>query len=156
MLAGTAFAVSAQATLSSLDGAKINIEGQKGKVVILALGASWLPLSGKQAEFTTALAKKYAGRNVVVYFVATDSISPKSKNYAANADIQRFATTSKLTVPVLRDSDGALTLKRYSIDQLPSFVILDKNGNQSGDPFGGIDPKYDITVPISKAVDRLL
>jgi peroxiredoxin len=156
VLAGTAFGVSAQMTLTSLDGAKINIEGQKGKVVILAVGASWLPLSGKQAEFTTALAKKYAGKSVVVYFVATDSTSPKSKNYATNADIQKFATTSKLTVPVLRDSDGALTLKKYAIDQLPSFVILDKDGRQSGEVFGGISPKYDITVDISKAVDGLL
>jgi hypothetical protein len=57
---------------------------------------------------------------------------------------------------MLRDPDGAVTLKKYSIDQIPSFVILDKNGDQAGEPFGGIDPKYDITVPISKAIDRLL
>lgn len=156
MLAGSVFAVSAQTTLTSLDGGKINIESQKGKVVILAVGASWLPLSAKQAEFTSALAKKYAGKNVVVYFIATDSASQKSKNYATNADIQKFATTSKLTVPILRDSDGALILKKYSIDQLPSFVILDKDGRQSGDVLGGISPKYDITVDISKAVDGLL
>jgi hypothetical protein len=35
-------------------------------------------------------------------------------------------------------------------------VILDKQGNVSGTAFGGIDPKFDITIPISKAVDKLL
>ena len=147
---------SAQTSLPVLSGGQIDMQAQRGKVVILALGASWLPLSNKQAEYTNMLAKRYTGKDVVVYFVATDSNNPKSKNYATNADIEKFVAGSKLSVPVLRDSDGTLTLKRYNVDQLPSFVILDKQGNVSGSAFGGIDPKYDVTVPISKAVDRLL
>jgi hypothetical protein len=42
------------------------------------------------------------------------------------------------------------------LEQVPSFVILDKNGVAIGEPFGGIDPKYDITVPISRAIDKIL
>ena len=48
----------------------MDIQAQRGKVVILAVGSGWLPLSGKQAEYTNMLAKRYAGKNVVVYFVA--------------------------------------------------------------------------------------
>ena len=155
-IAAFSFAASAQTALTSLDNSTIDLQGQKGKVVILAIGASWLPLSGKQAEYTNTLAQKYAGRNVVVYFIATDSTSSKSKNFASNENVLKFGNANKVTVPILRDSDGALTFKKFSIDQIPSFVILDKQGNQSGNVFGGIDPKYDITVPISKAVDRLL
>ena len=149
-------AASAQTVLSGLNGERVDIQGQDGKVVILAVGASWLPLSAKQIEYTNRLAKMYAGRNVAVYFVATDSENTKSKNFATNEDIKRFAAANKLAVPVLRDSDGAALLKKFNIDQLPSFVVLDKSGNMSGDPFGGIDPKYDISIPISKAVDKLL
>jgi len=145
-----------QTSLSSLSGGQIDVQGQRGKVVILAMGASWLPLSKNQAEYTNVLAKRYSGKDVVVYFVATDSTNAKSKNYATNADIEKFVAASKLAVPVLRDSDGALTVKKFNVDQLPSFIILDKQGNVSGSSFGGIDPKFDITVPISKAVDRLL
>ena len=29
-------------------------------------------------------------------------------------------------------------------------------GKQAGEAFGGIDPKFDITVPISKVIDRSL
>ena len=146
----------AQTSLIGLDGSHVDVQGLRGKVVILAVGASWLPLSGKQAEFTNLLAKKYAGRDVAVYFVSTDSTVPKSKNFASNEDIKKFATANKLTATILRDSDGAVILKKFNIDQIPSFVILDKNGNMIGQAFGGIDPNFDITVPISRAVDKIL
>lgn len=150
------FTAFAQTGLTALDGSSVDVQRQEGKVVILALGATWLPLSAKQAEYTNRLAKKYAGKDVVIYFVATDSSAAKSKNFASNDEIKKFATANKLSVPVLRDSDGGLTLKKFNVDQLPSFVILDKNGNQAGDAFGGIDPKFDISVPISQRVDALL
>ncbi len=157
MLAVT-FAASAQTNLVSLDGSHINVEGQTGKVVILAVGASWLPLSNKQAEFTNTLAKKYAGKNVVVYFVATDSSNAKSKNYASSESLRKFAFDNKLSVPVLHDPDGTATLKKFKVDQFPSFIIIDKSGNLASQQFGGIttDSKYDVTIPIAKVIDRLL
>lgn len=156
LMIASAFVVTAQTSLASLNGSRVDVQAQRGKVVILAMGASWLPLSNKQAEYTNMLAKRYTGKDVVVYFVATDSANQKSKNFATNADIEKFVASSRLSVPVLRDSDGSVTLKKFNVDQLPSFIILDKQGNVSGSAFGGIDPKFDITVPISKAVDRLL
>ena len=103
-------AASAQTILTSIDGTRVDVEKQSGKVVVLAVGAAWLPLSAKQAEFTNALAKKYAGKNVVVYFVATDSSNPKSKNYASTDTLRKFGFANKLTVPILHDGDGAATL----------------------------------------------
>ena len=149
-------AAAAQTVLTTLDGTRVDLENQRGKVVVLAVGAAWLPLSAKQADYANALAKKYAGKNVVFYFVATDSANPKSKNFKSNDDIRKFASANKLNIPVLVDSDGALTMKKYDVDQMPSFVILNQNGKQVGESFGGIDPKYDITIPISKAIDKIL
>ena len=153
---GSFAASSAQTSLPSLSGGSVDVQAQKGRVVILAVGASWLPLSGKQAEFTNALAKKYAGKNVSIYFIATDSTNPRSKNYAADEQVRQWASANRLTVAVLRDSDGVTVTRKFAVDQLPAFIVLDKNGGQSGDAFGGIDPKYDITVPIGKKVDSLL
>lgn len=147
---------SAQVDLSAIDGTRINIQGQRGKVVVLAVGASWLPLSEKQSDYLNSLAKRYAGRDVSFYFIATDSVRPGSKNFASDEQIKTFAIKNKLTMPVLRDSDGAATLKRFKIEQVPSFVVLDKNGALVGEPFGGIDPKYDVTIPISKTIDKVL
>jgi thiol-disulfide isomerase/thioredoxin len=148
--------VSAQADLAALDGSTVNVKGQTGKVVILAIGASWLPLSVKQVSFANSLAKKYAGKDVVVYFVATDSMNPRSKNFASNEQVKQFGDVNKLNVRILRDSDGTAMTKNFGVEQFPSFVILDKRGQRFGEPFGGIDPKFDVTVPISKAVDSLL
>ncbi len=151
------FAAQAQSvTLTSLDGDKINVTGQNGKIVVLAVGATWLPLSKDQVIVTNKLAKKYAGRDVVIYFVATDSAVAKSKNFASDEEIRAFAAKNKLGVKILRDSDGLLTLKKFGVDQLPSFVILGKDGKSIGEPFGGIDPESDISLPISKAIDKLL
>lgn len=149
-------AAAAAQTLTSVDGSRVDISAQNGKVVVLAVGASWLPLSSKQADYANALQKKYQGKAVVFYFVATDSTNAKSKNYADNETLKKWAFTNKLTMPMLRDPDGGATLKKFDIDQIPSFVILDKAGDRSGEPFGGIDPKYDITVPMSRAIDKLL
>ena len=110
----TFVAVSASAqskTLLSLDGVKINIEGQKNKVTVLAIGASWLPLSKNQVETVNKLAKKYANKDVVFYFVATDSTNEKSKNYASDQELKSFVLKNKLAVSTLRDSDGMLTSK---------------------------------------------
>ncbi|HMS52811.1 MAG TPA: signal recognition particle receptor subunit alpha, partial [Chitinophagales bacterium] len=110
--------------LTKLDGTRVDVESQNGKIVVLAIGASWLPLSDKQAEFTNALAKRYAAKNVVFYFVVTDSTNPRSKNFASNETVAKFAADRKLTMTVLRDSDGVLTTKNFKIEQVPSFVIL--------------------------------
>lgn len=152
----SAIAVSGQTVLSTTDNRRFDLEDHRGKVVVVAVGAAWLPLSTKQAEFTNALAKKYSGRDVVFYFVVTDSTNARSRNFADNATIDRFTSDKKLTIPVLRDSDGTATMRRFKVDQIPSFVILDKEGRPAVEPFGGLDPKFDLTGPISRTIDRLL
>ena len=154
--AALALTASAQTAIPRIDGGTVDLGAQDGKVVVLAVGASWLPLSNKQAEYTNALAKKYAGRNVAFYYVVTDSTNAKSKNFATDDAVKKFVAANKIGIPVLRDSDGAVLLKAFRIDQVPSFIILDKTGAQSGESLGGIDPKFDITVPMSKRIDSLL
>ena len=123
MLAAT-FAASAQTALPALSGGQVDLEAQRGKVVILALGASWLPLSNKQAEYTNMLAKRYTGKDVVVYFVATDSATAKSKNFATNADIESLMIQKKFREAFLR-----VTFQRPVIQQQQS------KGQCHHDPF---------------------
>lgn len=150
-----AFSAFAQSkSLISLDGENINIEGQKGKVTVLAIGASWLPLSKNQVETVNKLARKYANKNVVFYFIATDSTNAKSKNYATDDELKRYVAKNKLTVSTLRDSDGILTIKSFKLDQLPAFVILGKDGVLATEPIGGIDPLTDISIPLSQIIDK--
>lgn len=144
---------------TSLDGNAIDVEAQKNKVVVMAIGASWLPLSNAQAAAINKLSKKYDGRDdVVIFFIATDSASSKSKNFASNDDISKFAKRNKLNITILRDDDGVQAVKKYKLDQLPAFIILDKNGNPDGNPIGGVDPlaEIDIADVLSKRIDKLL
>lgn len=151
------FSASAQdITFTSLGGEKIDLAQDKGKVVVLAIGASWLPLSKNQATAINKLSTKYKGRDVAFYFIATDSATQKSKNYASDDAIRKFAESNKLTISILRDSDGTATIKQYKVDQLPAFIILDKNGKLADGPFTGLDPNSDISIPLSAKIDKLL
>ena len=57
---------------TSLDGSKIDVEAQKDKVVVMAIGASWLPLSNDQAETINKLAKRYEGEDIVSREILAD------------------------------------------------------------------------------------
>src|SRR5215204_3776968 len=118
-------------SLHTIDGQTITSDSLRGEVVVLAFGASWLPLSKTQLQGVRKLADEYSSRGVVVYWVSTESEDPKSKNFASDDQLRSFAQKYGLKVTVLRDDDGAVS-KRFGVDQLPSIVILDKEGNISG------------------------
>lgn len=137
----------------AIDGETVNADHVRGQVVVLAFGASWLPLSRNQLEGVKKLADDYAGKGVVVYWVATDSESPKSKNFASDDQLRTLAHKYKVTV--LRDPDGGVS-KKLGVDQLPSVVIIDKQGNISGDPMGGLDPTANLTAQLSDRLKKVL
>lgn len=137
----------------AVDGEAVTSESLRGEVAVLAFGASWLPLSRNQLEGVKKLADDYSGRGVVVYWISTDSESPRSKNYASDEQLRTLAR--KYKVPVLRDPDGAIS-KKFGVDQLPSIVILDKQGNISGGPIGGLDPTANLATQLSARLDKVL
>ena len=143
----------AEFSLQAIDGPPVTADGLRGELVVLAFGASWLPLTRTQMEGLKKLADQYAGRGVAVYWVSTESESPKSKNYASVDQLRELARKYKMTV--LRDPDGAVS-KRLGVDQLPSIVILDKQGNVSGEPIGGMDPNSGLPSQLAARLDKLL
>src|SRR5436309_2183371 len=140
-------------SLRAIDGPPVPADGLRGELVVLAFDASWLPLTRSQMEGLKKLADQYAGRGVAVYWVSTESESPKSKNYASDDQLRELARKYKLTV--LRDPDGAVS-KRLGVDQLPSVVILDKQGNVSGEAIGGMDPNSGLPTQLAARLDKLL
>ncbi|HEX8457296.1 MAG TPA: TlpA disulfide reductase family protein [Pyrinomonadaceae bacterium] len=144
-------------SLRSVDGGNITSEQLRGDVVILAFGASWLPLSRTQVEGVQRLADEYRERDLRVYWVSTDSESQKSKNFASDEQIRSFARKNGLKIGVLRDPDGAL-FKRLGVDrnQLPALVIFDREGQISGSPIGGLDPEGNLVQRLSARINKLL
>ena len=143
-------------SLRSADGGQITSEMLRGDVVVLAFGATWLPsLTRRQVEGVQKLAEQYGERNVRVYWVSTESERPNSRNYASDDQLRDFARKNGLKVAVLRDPDGAL-LKKIGIDQMPAVVILDRQGNVSGAPLGGLDPNGNLADQLAPRLNRLL
>lgn len=146
---------SVEFALRSVDGTTVSSESLRGEVVVLAFGASWLPLSRTQLQGIRKLADKFSERGVVVYWVSTDSESPKSKNYATDEQLRAFSKKYGLNVTVLRDPDAKVS-RQFNIDQLPAIVILDKQGNAVGTPIGGLDPDGDLVKQLSVPLEGVL
>ena len=142
-------------SLRSIEGQTITSDSLRGEVVVLAFGASWLPLSKTQLTGVRKLADEYSDRGVVVYWVSTESEDEKSKNFATDGQLRAFSQKYGLKVTVLRDPDG-VTSKKFGIDQLPSIVIIDKQGNTFGAPIGGLDPNGNLAGQLAKSLDKVL
>ena len=156
LVAAFASVASAQSSpefsLRAIDGEAVTSQGLRGEVAVLAFGASWLPLSRNQMESVKKLADQYAGKGVAVYWVSVDSENPKSKNFVSDDQLRDLAR--KYKVSILRDPDGAIS-KKMGIDQLPSVVILDKQGNIAG-ALGGMDPNANLTTQLSARLEKIL
>lgn len=148
-------AASVEFSLRSIDGQTITSSSLRGEVVVLAFGASWLPLSKAQLQGVRKLADEYANRGVVVYWVSTESENPKSKNYASDEQLRNFASKYGLKVTVLRDPDGVVS-KKLGADELPSILILDKEGRPVGDVIKGLDPEGNLAAQLAKQLDQIL
>jgi peroxiredoxin len=138
----------------AVDGPPVTSEGLRGQVVVLGFGASWLPLTRTQMEGLKKIADEYAGRGVAVYWVSTESDSAKSKNFADDNQLRELGRKYKLTV--LRDPDGAVS-KRLGVDQLPSTIIINKQG-QVGATLRGLDPSpnADFAKQLAASLSKVL
>lgn len=144
--------------LKTADGGEINSEMLRGDVVVLAFGAMWLQaLSKAQVQGVQEVADEFGARQVRVYWVSTDSDKQQSKNYASDEQLRTFARKNGLKVAVLRDPDGAL-FKQMNVpgNQLPAVVIINRRGEVSGTPIGGIDPKRKLVEDIAPHLNSLL
>ena len=141
-------------SLRSVDHQTITSDSLRGEVVVLAFGASWLPLSKAQLQGIRKLADEYSDRGVVVYWVSTESEDQKSKNFASDDQLKAFAQKYGLKVTVLRDPDGTVS-KKLGVDQLPSVVIIGKQGNIA-ETIGGMDPTSDLAKDLAERLNKIL
>lgn len=142
--------------LRTVEGGSITSQMLRGDVVVLAFGATWLPLSRAQVQGVQRVADEFAARDVRVYWVSTDSDKPQSKNYATDDQLRAFARRNTLKIAILRDPDGEL-FKTLGVErnQLPALVILDKEGNVS-ETIGGLAPEGDLLQQLSPKLTKLL
>ena len=84
--------------------------------------------------------------------MSTESDSPKSRNFADDNQLRELGRKYKITV--LRDPDGGIS-KRLGVDQLPSTVIINKQGRVVA-TIGGLDPNADVAKQVAERLDKIL
>ena len=164
-LAFTPSAVSAQETaktegakeasikLKSLDGKVFDTEAVLGEVWVASFGATWCVPCVWELKAIEELVEEYAGKPVRFLW-----ISIESKERTSDAILRNFAKTYRLTIPVLRDADGAaFTQFSDSRRRLPLVVYFDKEGRFVAPTQRGMstDP-IQYKEKVRKRVDALL
>src|SRR2546423_12786558 len=80
-------AQSAEFSFRSIDGPAVTSESLRGEVVVLAFGASWLPLTRNQMEGLKKLADQYASRSVVLVLGGTGFDAREINKFASDGEL---------------------------------------------------------------------
>lgn len=148
--AATAPADAQSEGFAKLGGARFDVGSERGKVVVLAVGARWLPFSKGQAATLNKLAARFDSSAVSLFFVMTDGAeSPDSR-------LEEFALLSKLNVPILRDPKGVQVDKLFKPEQMPAYLVIGKDGKRAGAPVTGFDIKADMEPVLAELIELAL
>lgn len=135
-------------SFSTPGGETVTLSSMRGNVVVLLFSGTQDPQRREGLKALASLAEQYQGKNVKLYWVSVNSASEVTND-------QLKSVTS--SVPVLRDTNQA-GFKRFSgkVAQLPTIVVLDRQGNAFGQPRGGFNPNSDFINDIASIIDGLL
>lgn len=107
-------------TLKSNSGKNIRLNELKGEVILLNFWASWCGPCRQEMPELEKLHKKYQRLGFTVIGVNVEKDSS-----AANKILKK----TPVTFPVLYDTENK-TSKLYSVNAMPTTVIIDRDGNQ--------------------------
>jgi thiol-disulfide isomerase/thioredoxin len=98
------------------------LASERGKVVMLDVWATWCePCRDSLPQYQT-LASKYAERGLRLYALNVDG------DAAVPAEIPKFITETKLSLPILLDTDAKLAEELLKVKVMPTAVLIDRKG----------------------------
>jgi peroxiredoxin len=148
-------AQSQSAVFHSVDGREVKLADQKGKVIVMSFGGTWVPLASKELPALQKIADRYSSRGVQVYWVSINSSKPGARNYASDADLQAFTQKQNLRLTALRDPDQTV-YKSFGLDAVPTVVIIDQEGNLAHKHVGFGSDQGDAYGDLIRVIERLL
>ena len=155
LFSSAALAQSQSTTFHSVDGREVSLADQKGKVVVMSFGGTWVPLVSKELPALQKIADRYSARGVQVYWVSINSSKPGARNYASDADLQSFAQKHNMRIPTLRDPDQTV-YKSFGLDAVPTVVIIDQQGNLAYKHVGFGADQGESYGELIRVIERLL
>ncbi len=138
-------------TLTTLDGQSVSLASERGKVVVLLFSGVQDPQCHDAAQALASLAERYQGKPVSVYLV---SVNPPS----AATDAQLRQACGPVGSVVLARDPNQAAFKQYSgkRPQLPTVVVINKEGQMQGQPRGGFNPNSDFVNDLAAIIDSQL
>lgn len=104
--------------LDALQGKPVSLADLHGKVVVLDFWATWCGPCRASLPHLNELYNDLKDKGLAVYAV---------NQREEKQDVQAFVTQTKLTVPVLLDSEGKVG-EQYGVEGIPQTVIIGKDG----------------------------
>jgi peroxiredoxin len=152
-MAAAAVTASAQQdfTLTTPDGQSVSLAAQRGKVVVLLFSGVQDPQCRDAVQALASLAERYQGKPVSIYLVSINS-----PGEASDARLKQ-ACAPVGSVILARDPNQA-AFKQYGgkRPQLPTVVVLNKQGQAQGQPRGGFNPNSDFVNDLAAIIDAQL
>lgn len=119
--AATPLAPSAPApdfTLRTLDGQKLRLGEQRGRVVMVNFWATWCGPCRQEMPHLNKLYEKYRSSGFVLLGVNVDDDTRQAAGVASRLGV---------TFPVLPDADKRVS-RQYDLSAMPSTVLIDRDG----------------------------
>ena len=153
IIASLTVAASAQQDFTFLtpDGQTVSLSSFSGKVAVILFGGIQDPQCRDEIKALQSLSDRYQGKAVSIYW-----ISVNTPGEASNEQL-KTACGPTGSIVVLRDNNRA-AFKRFSgkIQQLPTVVVLNQQGEPQGSPRGGFNPNSDFVNDMAAIIDSLL
>jgi peroxiredoxin len=105
-------------TLRTLDGQKLRLGEQRGRVVLVNFWATWCGPCRQEMPHLNKLYEKYKSSGFVLLGVNVDDDTAQAAG---------VATRLGVTFPVLPDADKRVS-RQYDLSAMPSTVLIDRDG----------------------------
>ncbi|WP_269236537.1 TlpA family protein disulfide reductase [Flavobacterium flavigenum] len=105
-------------------GGKTSLENLKGKYVYIDLWATWCGPCREEIPFLQKVEEKYKGKNIEFVSISIDAIKDQPK-------WSKFIVDKKLggTQLLAENEWESKIMKDYSVQGVPTFILVDPNGN---------------------------
>ncbi|SEG59671.1 Thiol-disulfide isomerase or thioredoxin [Bryocella elongata] len=128
--------------VTSLDGAKFNLDAMGGRVVLIDFWATWCGPCNEELPHMKKIAKEFAGQPLVILSVSWDADEAKWK---------QFLVKNEMTWVQYRDADHKLS-DAFGINAIPHYFTIDSDGVLTAEMVGsGSDVEGRLKKLLAKA-----
>ncbi len=115
--------------LRDLNGKKVSLSSQKGKVVFLNFWATWCPPCRAEMPAMQRLQARFKDKGLVILAV---NLQEDVRT------VRKYVTANKLTFPVLLDTDGRVGAI-YGARNIPTTYLVGRDGSVLAGVIGGLE-----------------